>query len=200
MAACALDKSALATRVSSSTSGSPFRTSWPLLTHARVITPARSERTGIHSIGSTLPFVFSELTRVSRVALVKFTSGGVVFFSATQITSPPATSRRIASQIRLALTNRTSRESVIGWQSPFSQNLFQDYQRVAGAHRLALSCTNLRHAARPAGFQLVLHFHRFHHHQALRGFHLIAFVHQHADHFAWHGRGHVLAPRSDGGA
>src|SRR5580692_8386723 len=112
MAACALDKSALATRVSNSTRGSPLRTNWRWLTHVLVITPARSERTGIHSIGSTLPFVFSELVRVSRVTLLKLTCGGAAFFTATHATIAPAPSRRIASQIRLRLTNATSSESV----------------------------------------------------------------------------------------
>ena len=39
----------------------------------------RSARTGIHSIGSTLPFVLSELTSVSRVLFVKSTLAARLF-------------------------------------------------------------------------------------------------------------------------
>src|SRR5665213_4065322 len=97
------------------------------------MTPERSERTGIHSIGSTLPLVLSELTSVSRATLTKSTSGGAAFLVATQATITAEPTRRMASQLRLRLTDGSSKRG----QTPFSQNLFQHHQRVARAHCFA---------------------------------------------------------------
>src|ERR1700733_1494052 len=183
MAAWAFDRSALATRVSSSTSGWPFVTCWPRLIRTPVITPERCERTGIHSIGSTLPLVPSELIIVSRVTLTNSTSGGAAFLVATQATITVAPTRRMASQLRLRLTCRSSQRG----QLPFSQNLFQNHQRVASAHRLPALRANFNHTPGARSLHLVLHLHCFHHHQALSGISLISQGHQHADHLAWHG-------------
>src|ERR1700677_852134 len=192
MAASAFDRSAFATRVSSSTSGCSLVTCWPRLTNTRVTRPERSDRTGIHSIGSTLPLVLSELTSVSRVTLTNSTSGGAAFLVATQVTITPAPTSRMASQRRLRLTVNLCVE----WQFPFSQNLFQHHQRIAGAHRLARLRANFDHASGPRGLHLVLHFHRLHHHQALPYIHRVSHIHEHADHFAGHWCSNILPPRS----
>src|SRR5580704_3470171 len=165
----------------------------PRLTNTRVMTPERSDRTGIHSIGSTLPLVLSELTTVSRVTLMKSTSGGAAFLVATHAAITAAPTRRIASQLRLRLTNGSSDRG----QVPFSQNLFQHHQRIAGAHCVAVAGSNLDDSAGPGGLHFVLHLHGFHHHQTLPYLHGISDVDQHANHFAWHRRGDVLAARSD---
>src|SRR5580658_9699568 len=106
------------------------------------MTPERSERTGIHSIGSTLPLVLSELISVSRVTLTNSTSGGAAFLVATQATITAAPTRRMASQLRLRLTVNL----YVEWQFPFSQNLFQYHQRVAGAHCTARVRVNFDYA------------------------------------------------------
>src|ERR1700721_983811 len=192
MAASALARSALAIRVSSSTSGWPLVTCWPRLTKTCVMTPERSARTGIHSLGSTFPLVLSELTSVSRVTLTNSTSGGAAFLVATQVPITPAPTSRMASQLRLRLTVNLCVE----WQFPFSQNLFQHHQRIAGAHCLARLRAHFDHASGTRGLHLVLHFHRLHHHQALPCIHRVSHIHQHADHFAGHWRSNILPPRS----
>src|ERR1700734_154084 len=192
MAASAFARSALATRVSSSTSGWPLVTCWPRLTKTRVMTPERSARTGIHSLGSTFPLGLSELTSVSRVTLTNSTSAGAAFLVATQVTITPAPTKRMASPLRLRLTVNLCVE----WQFPFSQNLFQHHQRIAGAHRLARMRPNFDHASGTRGLHLVLHFHRLHHHQALPYIHRVSHIHEHADHFAGHWCSNILPSRS----